>query len=141
VELSRVRFEGRSPHYEFLAAYGGVDIALDPFPYNGGTTTTEAIWQGVPVVCFDGDRWAARQGASLLRTAGLGEFVAEDAAGYVELAVRLANDPETPGRLAELRRGMRARLKGSAVCDTARFAREMEELYLRFAGQGRETVE
>lgn len=125
----RVAMEGRSPHFEYLAAYAEVDIALDPFPYNGGTTTTEALWQGVPVVCFDGDRWAARQGVSLLRTAGLEEFTAPDLRGYIELAVALANDPGTPVRLAELRAGMRERLRGSAVCDTAGFARAMEELY------------
>ena len=82
---------------------------------------------------FDGDRWASRQGASLLRAAGLEEFAAADLRGYVEKAVGLAGDP---GKLGALRAGMRERLLGSAVCDTAGFAREMEGLYLRFVGEG-----
>ena len=111
-------------------------MALDPFPYNGGTTTSEAPWQGVPVICFDGDRWAARQGVSLLRAAGLEEFVAADLEGYVEKAVGWANEAGSWGRLAALRAGMRGQLLGSAVCDTVGFARNMEALYLGFVGEG-----
>lgn len=133
VAAERLQFSGRSSHFDFLAAYGEVDVALDPFPYNGGTTTSEALWLGVPVICFDGDRWASRQGVSLLRAAGLEEFAAGDLRGYVEKAVELAGDP---GDLGELRAGMRERLLESAVCDTAGFAREMEELYLGFLREG-----
>ncbi len=133
VGAERVQFSGRSSHFDFLGAYGEVDVALDPFPYNGGTTTSEALWQGVPVICFEGDRWAARQGVSLLRAAGLEEYAAGDLRGYVEKAVGLAGDP---GNLGALRAGMRERLLDSAVCDTAGFAREMEGLYLGFLGEG-----
>ena len=133
VAAERVHFSGRSSHFDFLGAYGEVDVALDPFPYNGGTTTSEALWQGVPVICFEGDRWAARQGVSLLRAAGLEEFAAVDLRGYVEKAVGLA---DCAGDLGALRAGMRGRLLGSAVCDTAGFAREMEGLYMGFLGEG-----
>ncbi len=125
----RVFLEGPEEHYEFLQAYGQIDIALDPFPYNGGTTTTEAIWQGVPVIAFDGDRWASRTSASILRAGGLGDFVARDLAGYIELASHWASAPDTRERLLELRRNMRAKLSASAVCDTRGFARNMEDLY------------
>ena len=131
----RLHFSGRSSHFDFLEAYGEVDVALDPFPYNGGTTTSEALWQGVPVICFDGDRWAARQGVSLLRAAGLEEFAAADLGGYVEKAVGWAKEGERWAGLAALREGMRGRLLGSAVCDTAGFARNMEGLYLRFLAE------
>jgi predicted O-linked N-acetylglucosamine transferase (SPINDLY family) len=106
-----------------------VDVALDTFPYNGGTTTTESIWQGVPVIAFAGDRWASRTSASILRAGGLGDFVADDLKEYVALAVRLANSPEERPRLAALRANMREQLLASSVCDTRRFAREMEDIY------------
>jgi len=126
---ARVLLRGRIDHYQFLQTYDEIDIALDTFPYNGGTTTTEAIWQGVPVVTFWGDRWASRTSASLLRAGNLGRFVTDNIADYVSLAVRLGNSAETPGFLAELRRNMRCRLRESAVCDTRAFARSMERLY------------
>ena len=125
----RVELDGPAEHFTFLAKYDAVDVTLDTFPYNGGTTTMEALWQGVPVVCFAGDRWGARIGASMMRTAGLPEFVADTAAGYVDLAVRLATDPATPARLAELRAGMRDRLRASRLCDVAAFTRELEAVY------------
>jgi predicted O-linked N-acetylglucosamine transferase (SPINDLY family) len=127
----RLTLEGRSEHYDFLARYAGVDVALDTFPYNGGTTTMEALWQGVPVLTFTGDRWASRIGASLMRSAGLGELVASDVEGYVEQAIALANDAATPARLDALRRTMRDRLRASPVCDVRGFARAMERLYER----------
>ena len=125
----RLLLEGPEEHFEFLKAYGRIDIALDPFPYNGGTTTTEAIWQGVPVIAFDGDRWASRTSASILRAGRLQDFVARDLEGYVALADHWAGSPGARERLLELRRNMRSRLSASAVCDTSSFARNMENLY------------
>lgn len=126
VSPKRVRLEGPSDHYQFLEAYGEIDIALDTFPYNGGTTTTEAIWQGVPVVTFYGDRWASRTSASILRAAALGELVGHGLEEYISLAIRLANSPDD---LLVLRRNLRSRLRDSPVCDTQSFARNMERLY------------
>jgi predicted O-linked N-acetylglucosamine transferase (SPINDLY family) len=129
VTQERVQFEGPEDHFEFLKAYDRVDVALDTFPYNGGTTTTEALWQGVPVITFAGDRWASRTSASILRAGGLAEFVANDLEGYVSFASRLANSPEERPRLSYLRTNMRKQLMASSVCDTRTFAREMEEIY------------
>lgn len=132
ISSERVRLYGPSNHFKFLETYSAIDIALDTFPYNGGTTTAEAIWQGVPVVAFYGDRWASRTSASILRAARLGEFVGEGVENYISLATRLANSPHG---LLELRRNMRSRLRDSAVCQTHAFARNMEQLYTRmFAG-------
>ena len=125
----RLQFEGPEDHFCFLKAYDRVDVALDTFPYNGGTTTTEAIWQGVPVITFGGDRWASRTSASILRAANLQEFVADDLEGYIARAIQLANSLEERTKLATLREGMRNHLMSSSVCDTAGFAREMEEIY------------
>jgi protein O-GlcNAc transferase len=105
-----------------------IDIALDTFPYNGGTTTTEAIWQGVPVVTFSGDRWVSRTSASILRSGGLGELVGEGLEDYISFAISLANSPD---RLLDLRRNMRSRLLNSSVCDTRSFAQNMERIYMR----------
>jgi predicted O-linked N-acetylglucosamine transferase (SPINDLY family) len=132
IAAERLELEGPSAHLEFLAAYGRVDLALDTFPYNGGTTTSEAIWQGVPVLTFAGDRWASRQSASILRAGGLREFVADGVDHYVERAIGLASNPETPAALTGLRHSMRDRLSHSPLCDTPGFARAMEALYRRF---------
>jgi predicted O-linked N-acetylglucosamine transferase (SPINDLY family) len=120
---------GRTPHFQFLETYSRIDIALDTFPYNGGTTTTEAIWQGVPVVAFAGHTWASRTSATILREGGLNDWVADDVNSYIEQAVRWANDPSAARRLGDMRSSMRKRLRDSSVCDTAAFARSVESLY------------
>jgi protein O-GlcNAc transferase len=131
IAADRLDLLGPAEHYVFLETYGEVDVALDPFPYNGGTTTMEALWQGVPVLTFSGDRWAARIGASLLCNAELSEFVAANVDEHIAMAIALATDPGTPARLAELRRTMRDRLRRAPVCDVRRFARDMERIYTR----------
>ena len=127
----RVELSGPAEHFEFLKKYGEIDVALDTFPYNGGTTTMEAVWQGVPVLTFAGDRWASRISASLLRNAQLPEFVAPDLNGYVAQAVELARNPDTPARLDRLREGMREHLCKTPACDAGAFAQDMEQEYLR----------
>jgi len=134
ISPERVSLEGSSDYYQYLQTFDRIDIILDTFPYNGGTTTTEAIWQGVPVVTFWGDRWASRISASILRAGGLGEFVGRSLEDYISAAVRLASSPGTPDRLRELRLNMRSRLLESPVCDTRSFARNMERLYERVTG-------
>src|SRR5262249_36003564 len=106
--------------FDHLALYGRVDIALDPLVYNGTTTTCDALWMGVPVVTLRGDRHAARVGASILTTTGLTPLIAETTDEYVDIATQLAGDL---GGLADVRAGLRERMRASALCDTARFAR------------------
>lgn len=126
-----LELDGPAPHFEFLKKYAEIDLALDTFPYNGGTTTMEALWQGVPVLTFHGDRWASRISASLLRNAGMPEFVAADPEDYVKRAIELAHAPD---RLAELRLNARDRLARTPACNTAAFARAMEQIYLQMWG-------
>lgn len=109
-----------------LAAFADVDIALDPFPYNGTITSIDALWMGVPLVTKTGDRHAARVGAMLMKAVGLDDLIAGNDAEYVDAAVRLANDLP---RLAWLRAGMRARLEASPLCDVAGFTRRLEDVY------------
>ena len=111
-----------------LARYGECDIALDPFPFNGTTTTLEALWMGVPVVALAGDRHSARVGASILANLGLGELVSQDVEGYVDTATRLAGDA---GLLAEMRRTMRERIAASPLMDRPAFMRALEAGYRR----------
>jgi protein O-GlcNAc transferase len=111
---------------EHLALYHRVDIALDPFPYNGTTTTCEALWMGVPVVTLRGDRHAGRVGASLLTQIGLTDLIASSIDEYVEIAAALVDNP---GRLDELRRALRPLMAASPLCDEGAFARKMEAAF------------
>jgi protein O-GlcNAc transferase len=116
-------------HFEFLRYYDQVDLALDTFPYNGGTTTMEAIWQGVPVLTFSGDRWAARTSQSLLAQTHLNGFVMSDVDQYIQWAIRYANDPAQRLELASLRKTMRSELSQSSVTRSEQLATELEKLF------------
>lgn len=109
-----------------LARYAGIDVALDPFPFCGSTTSFEALAMGVPVVTLPGDTMVSRWSASMLRTLKLDDLVAGSEDAYVESAAALAGDP---ARLSALRVGLRGRLAASPLCDGRRRARQMERLY------------
>jgi protein O-GlcNAc transferase len=111
---------------EHLALYRRMDIALDPFPFNGTTTTCEALWMGVPVVTLRGHRHAGRVGASLLTQIGLTDLIANSIEEYVEIAVALFSNP---GRLEDLRRTLRPRMAASPMCDERAFARKIETAF------------
>lgn len=116
-------FELRPEHH--LAAFHQADVVLDATPYNGATTTCEALWMGVPVVTLAGESHAGRMGASILRAAGLGDWVARDAQDYVQIATTLARGAHTPGRRADLRQ----RMSASPLTDGRRFAAAIEAAF------------
>lgn len=111
---------GRAEH---LALYAKVDIALDTFPYNGTTTTCEALWMGVPVLSLVGRHHAGRVGASLLKSAGLTDWLADTPEAFVSTASRRAGDIDT---LARLRASLRQQLQTSPLCDAEAFTRRFE---------------
>ena len=115
--------QARTAHLE---AYNEVDIALDTYPYNGTTTTCEALWMGVPVVTLTGETHMSRVGSTVLAAAGLPEYIATNADDYVRHALTLAGDPGLRGDLA---RDMRARLERSALFDHRGFTRGLENAY------------
>jgi predicted O-linked N-acetylglucosamine transferase (SPINDLY family) len=108
-----------------IARYSGIDIALDTTPYNGTTTTCEALWMGVPVVTLAGRRHAARVGASLLTQIGAEDWIAGDCDAFARIAAGLARDPPA---LAAIRADLRRRMLASPLCDGARLARQIEVL-------------
>jgi protein O-GlcNAc transferase len=125
LDVSRVELAGRTSSVAaHLGLYGRVDVALDTFPYNGTTTTCEALWMGVPVVSLIGDRHAARVGASLLCAVGHPEWISADQADYVRTAARLAADP---ARRAMLRSTLRDEMRASPLMDQAGQAARLGE--------------
>ncbi|MBN3765099.1 tetratricopeptide repeat protein [Burkholderia sp. Ac-20365] len=126
IHATRLVLEGQSPRAELLAAYNRVDIALDPFPYAGGTTSVEALWMGVPVLTRRGERFLSHVGESIVSTAGLSEWIAADDDDYVARAVRFSTQRH---QLAALRSTLRERLLASPLCDAPRFARHLEDAF------------
>ena len=127
VAAERIELLGKvSDASQHLALYRELDVALDPFPYNGVTTTCEALWMGVPVVTLLGTRHSGRVGATLLTSVGLEDLIASDLESYVTIAAEIASDLV---RRTELRKSLRPRMASSVLCDASRFARNVEAAY------------
>ncbi len=110
-----------------LDIYNQVDIALDPFPYNGTTTLCETSWMGVPTIVLAGNRHSGRVGVSLMTMMGHPELIARDKATYIAEAVHLAHTPE---KLKTYRLNLRGDMQNSRLLDAARFTRSLEDVYL-----------
>jgi predicted O-linked N-acetylglucosamine transferase (SPINDLY family) len=127
ISRERITFHSFLPRSDYLRLYHEIDIGLDSFPYNGQTTTLDAVWMGVPVVTIIGQATSvARAGASVLRNLGTPELIAESPDQFVSIAVNLADDSR---RLAELRISLRQRLEKSPLMDAPRFAANVESAY------------
>ena len=112
--------------FDYLKLFQAVDLCLDPFPYNGVTTTCDSLWMGVPVVSLAGQMGPSRQGVRFLRAVGLGELIAETPQDYVRMATELARDLP---RLAGLRSGLRERMSRSPLMDAAGLTRNIDAAY------------
>ena len=126
ISSNRIIFKKLSSHYEMLQEYGEIDIALDPFPYNGGASTCEALWMGVPVVTLEMGTPISRQSKAFLYAIDHHELVASTLDDYVQIAQNLALDPN---RLSLMRRNLRREMASSPLCDGLAFAKNMETLY------------
>ncbi|NBO80697.1 MAG: FtsX-like permease family protein, partial [Actinobacteria bacterium] len=134
ISADRLVFRGPSGLADMMQEYRDIDIALDPTPYNGGTTSLQALWMGVPVVALAGTNFVSRMGASFLHTLGRPDWVAEDDDRYVAAALNLARD------IAGLRAGrpaLRARMAASALCDVDAYVRSTTFIELDFGGEQR----
>lgn len=122
----RVELLSRVPLSEYLTAYHRIDIALDPFPFNGGITTTDSLWMGVPVLTVAGQTYVGRQGVAILTRLGLTDFVVESPLDLAEKAKSWAG---RRAELAEIRAGLRERMVASPVCDAPRYVRNLEAAF------------
>ena len=123
VAPDRLEFRGPVGLPDMMAEYADVDIALDPVPYNGGTTTLQAMWMGVPVLTLYGKHFVSRMGASFMTEAGLPEWVAHDEDEYVTIAARMAADRTA---LLRLKAGLRQRLQKLPAWDVRQHTRNIE---------------
>jgi predicted O-linked N-acetylglucosamine transferase (SPINDLY family) len=126
IPRERLMFEGADPPLEYLNAFGGIDIALDPFPYNGGSTTLDTLWMGVPVVTLAGRLAVQCCGASMLSTVGLNDLIAYTPEDYLKAALFLA---ETVPKMPDLRPNVRQALLSSPLMDEVGHVRSVEAAY------------
>jgi predicted O-linked N-acetylglucosamine transferase (SPINDLY family) len=115
------------PEQDYFQTYQSIDLALDPFPFNGRTTTCDALWMGVPVLSVAGNDCRSRQGLSILSSIGLADFVADIPEKLVKLAGIWADQTDT---LAELRSSLRGMMMQSSLTDAAAYVRNLEAAYL-----------
>jgi len=125
VAPARIIFDYISPHWK---GYNEIDIALDAFPNNGGVTTLESLWMGVPVLTRQGRPGVGRYGATILCPLGLTDWITDCEKGYIDKAVKAASDL---AGLAELRAGLRQRFENSPLQDAPKFTRSLEAAYVQ----------
>ncbi len=130
VEQTRIELRGPCGLFEMMQEYADVDIALDPIPYNGGTTSLQALWMGTPVITLQGENFVGRMGSSFLHALGYPEWVAQTEQDFVDIVVNLAQQPEL---LNELHQNLRSQVQQSSVGDIERYTADFEQLLMRLA--------
>ncbi len=126
IRAERILFAPRTNYWDYLVRYRCADLFLDTLPFNGGTTVSDALWAGLPIVAASGEAFASRMAGSLLKAAGLPELVTESLADYESLARKLANDR---AMLADIRARLSANRGSCPLFDTARFTRHIESAF------------
>ena len=132
IGADRLELRGPSELSLMMQEYLEVDVALDPFPYNGGTTSLQALWMGCPMVSLQGHNFVSRMGASFLTHLGRTEWLAHSVDDYVAKALALAHQVR---QRPWPRRAQRAAMQASGLCNIERHTREMEAIYRQAAGQ------
>lgn len=126
ISSERIILESYTPSTAYIQSYHQVDIALDTYPFNGGTTTCEALWMGVPVVTLVGNSHVSRMGLSILSTVGLKECITTNSESYIQTCLELANDLES---LQKKRVHIREQMQHSPLMDAVSFTRQLEKFY------------
>lgn len=126
ISRERIDMGGMKPYHLYLKQYNDVDIVLDTFPENGGTTTCDALWMGVPVVSLTGQHQVERNGLSILSALGMESFSTTTPSDYIARTVAVAGDLES---LSQMRTSMRQKMMESPICDSKRFAHDLESAY------------
>ena len=127
VERDRIKFADQNDTmFEYLGGYKEVDIALDPFPFNGATTTFQALWMGVPVITLAGGSFNSRTAGSILYHSGLDDLIVDTPEDYIACARALAADG---ARLGKLRSSLREQIIRSPLCDAPAYALTVESAY------------
>jgi predicted O-linked N-acetylglucosamine transferase (SPINDLY family) len=126
ISRERLILRNESSYVDMLGEYGDMDIALDPFPFNGGLTSCEALWMGVPVITLAGNRPIARQTTSFIKCIDIDDLIAKNEAEYVELAMKWSNNIN---KLMEIRKLLRSKMQSSLLCDGRRFTVNLESAF------------
>ncbi len=124
VDPGRIIRLSRMDKPEYFAAQASIDIALDPFPYNGGVTTLDALWMGTPVLALAGRTYVSRQGLAINKTLGLEDWTVRSEEEYIAKAVAMAMNP---AGLTGLRANLRTRLAQSPICDVTGYGKRWEK--------------
>lgn len=126
ISVDRLIFTGPSSLEDMMNEYAEVDIALETIPYNGGTTTFQALWMGVPVIALTGENFCGRMGASIMQHLDMQEWIAENRVSYIETAIKMASDRE---KLLKTKSQLRDRMMSSPLCDVEGFASELDGIF------------
>ncbi len=126
IDRKRLNFNGPTGLDDMMCEYLQIDIGLDPIPYNGGTTSLQALWMGVPILTLVGENFCGRMGASIMYHAGLSDWIAETEEEYIRIAFQKASQP---AELFALKKGLREKLRCSPLFDNQGFTRTLETAY------------